>query len=124
MSGDIWNWNWWSGGLWPYLAVIIFGFLPSEIWRMMSIFLVRGIDEKSEVLEWVRAVSTALLAAVVANIIVAPAGALQFVPLWARAGAMVLGFVAYFLLRKSVLAGVFTGVAAVIAAALWAPVVH
>ncbi len=122
MSADIWKWHWWSGGLWPYLAVIIFGFLPSEIWRLMSIFLVRGIDEKSEVLEWVRAVSTALLAAVVANIVVAPAGALQLVPLWARVGAMVLGFAAYFVLRKSVLAGVFTGVGAVIAAAIWLPV--
>ncbi len=122
MSADVWNWSWWSGGLWPYLAVIVFGFLPSEFWRMLSIFVASGIDEKSEILEWVRAVSTALLAAVVANIVLAPAGALALAPLWARIGAMLLGLAVYFALRKSVLAGVFAGVSAIaVAATYYAP---
>ncbi len=119
MSSDIWNWAWWSGGLWPYIAVIIFGFLPSEFWRMLSVVLVSGVDEKSELLEWVRAVSTALLAGVVANIVVAPSGALALAPLWARVGAMGLGLLVYFIARKSVLAGVAAGVCAIIAAAFW-----
>ncbi len=118
-SPDVWSWSWWSGGLWPYLAVIIFGFLPSEIWRVLSVFVARGMDENSEILEWVRAVSTALLAAVVANILIAPSGALALAPLWARLGAMLLGFAAYWFIRKSVIAGVFTGVAAIAAAAYW-----
>jgi hypothetical protein len=122
VSADVWNWSWWSGGLWPYLAVIVFGFLPSEFWRMLSIFVASGIDEKSEILEWVRAVSTALLAAVVANIVLAPAGALALAPLWARIGAMLLGLAVYFALRKSVLAGVFAGVSAIaVAATYYAP---
>lgn len=119
MSADYWNWSWWTGGLWPYLAIIIFGFLPSEVWRMLSVFVVSGIDEKSELLEWVRAVSTALLAGVVANIILAPSGALTLAPLWARVSAMALGLAVYLALRKSVLAGVITGVCAIIAAATW-----
>ena len=119
MSAEVWNWGWWSGGLWPYLAVIIFGFLPSEIWRTMSVFLVSGVDEKSEILEWVRAVSTALLAGVVASIVISPSGALTLAPLWARVGAMALGLAVYFAMRKSVLSGVFAGVGAVIAAAIW-----
>ena len=122
MSAEVWNWSWWSGGLWPYLAVILFGFLPSEIWRMLSVFVVSGIDEKSELLEWVRAVSTALLAGVVANIIVAPSGALALVPLWARVGAMLHGLAVYLAVRRSVLAGVFAGISAVAAAAIWFPV--
>lgn len=108
-----------AGGLWPYLAIIIFGFLPSEAWRLAAIFLASGIDEKSQALEWVRAVSTALLAAVVANIIVAPSGALELAPLWTRIGAMLVGLAVYFIFRKSVLAGVFAGVATVAAAAGW-----
>ncbi len=119
MSADIWNWSWWSGGLLPYIAIILFGFLPSEFWRVISIFVASGIDEKSEILEWVRAVSTALLAAVVANIVLAPSGALALAPLWSRIGAMLLGLAVYFALRKSVLAGVFAGVAAIAAAATW-----
>ncbi len=115
----IWDWGWWSGGLWPYLAVILFGFLPSEIWRVIGAFAASGIDERSQVLEWVRAVSTALLAGVVANIVLAPSGALTIVPLWARLAAMGIGMAAYYAARKSVLAGVFAGIGFIVVAAVW-----
>ena len=49
MSHDIWDFAWWSGGLWPYLALVFFAFLPSEFWRVLSIYVVRGIDPHSEV---------------------------------------------------------------------------
>ncbi len=77
----------WSGGLWPYLVVILFGFLPSEIWRWAAVFLVRGLSEDAEILVWVRAVATALLAGVVAKLLLSPSGALAVVPIlwrWAR----------------------------------------
>lgn len=109
----------WSGGLWPYFALILFGFLPSEIWRMLSVIVGRGIDEKSELLEWVRAVATALLAGVVANILLTPSGALATVPLAARAGAMVIGLGVFALTRRSVIAGVAAGEAAIVGAAWW-----
>ena len=66
-----------------------------------------------------RAVSNALLAAVVANIVVAPSGALASVPLSARIGAMVLGIAVYLVFRRSVLAGVCAGTAMVIGAAYY-----
>ena len=117
MSADFWSWSSWSGGLWPWLAVILFGFLPSEIWRVLSVFVARGIDERSEVLEWVRAVSTALLAGVVANIVLAPSGALALAPLWARLAAMAAGLAIYFMTGRSVLAGVLAGIGCIVAAA-------
>lgn len=117
MSPGFWDFGYWSGGLWPYLALILFVFIPSEFWRMISIFIVRGIDPRSEVLEWVRAVSTALLAAVVASIILAPSGALAKVPLGARVGSMALALVIFALLRRSVFGGVVSGIAAIVAAA-------
>ena len=119
MNADIWNFSYWSGGLWPYLALILFAFLPSEFWRFISIYIVRGVDPRSEIMEWVRAVSTALLAGVVANIIAAPSGALALVPLPARIGAMGLALLVYALLRKSVLGGVMTGIAAIVATAFF-----
>lgn len=113
------SFNDWSGGLWPYVAIALFGFLPSEVWRVLSIFLARGVDEGSEVLEWVRAVSTALLAGVVANILIAPSGALASVPVAARLGAMGFGLAVYFALKRSVIAAVAAGEAAIIASAWW-----
>jgi branched-subunit amino acid transport protein len=106
--------DWWSGGLWPYLALILFGFLPSEMWRFLSVFVGRKIDEGSQVLEWVRAVSTALLAGVVANIILSPSGALATVPTPARFGAMAIGLGVYFATGRSVVGAVLTGEAAII----------
>ena len=124
MTPDAWNpmsWNpvSWNVGVWPYLALILFGFLPSELWRVLSIFVAHGVDEKSELLEWVRAVATALLAGVVANILLTPAGALANVPLPARLAAMALGLGVFALTRRSVIAGVATGEAAIIAVAWW-----
>lgn len=105
-----------TGGLWPYLIVILFGFLPSEIWRWLSVFLVRGLSEDSEILVWVRAVATALLAGVVAKLLLNPNGALAVVvPIW-RWGALGAGFAAYFIVRRSVVAGVVVGETVLIAA--------
>lgn len=109
--------EWWSGGLWPYLALIIFGFLPSEAWRALSVFIGRRIDEGSPVLEWVRAVSTALLAGVVANILLSPSGALATAPLAGRLGSMALGLAAYFVFRRSVIGAVIVGEIAIISCA-------
>lgn len=105
-----------TGGLWPYLIVIVFGFLPSEIWRWLSVFLVRGLSEDSEILVWVRAVATALLAGVVAKLLLNPNGALAVVPSVWRWSALGAGFAAYFAVRRSVIAGVVVGEAVLIAA--------
>ncbi len=105
-----------TGGLWPYLVVILFGFLPSEIWRWASVFLVKGLSEDAEVLVWVRAVATALLAGVVAKLLLSPSGALAVIPgLW-RWIALSCGFAAFFALRRSILAGVIVGEAVLIGA--------
>jgi hypothetical protein len=98
-----------SGGLWPYLVVIVIGFLPTEIWRIAGVFAGRSLDENSEVLVWVRMVATALVAGVVAKLLLAPSGALAFVPLWGRLGALMAGLAVYALARRSVLVGLLAG---------------
>jgi hypothetical protein len=103
--------------LWPYLLIVAFGFLPSEVWRVIAVFLSRGFDEKAEILVWVRAVATALVAGVVAKILFAPTGALVSVPLAWRLGSLALGVAAFFAARRSVMTGVVIGEAALVAAA-------
>ena len=65
----------------PTLALILFGFLPNEVWRLVGLMLVHGLDEKSQVIVWVRAVATAMLALMAAGPI-GPAG--RFSPLDVR----------------------------------------
>jgi hypothetical protein len=101
-----------------YLLLILVGFLPNEVWRMLGVVLVRGLDEGSEILVWVRAVATAILAGVVAQLIFFPAGALASLPLALRLGATLAGFVAFLLIRRSVLAGIVVGEVVLLAGTL------
>ena len=107
--------------LWPYVVLVLVGFLPNEIWRWAGFLLARGIDEASEVLIWVRAVATAVLAAVIAKLIFFAPGALASVPLPVRITALIAGFIGFLLFRRSVFAGVATGEAVLIAGALLLP---
>jgi hypothetical protein len=106
-----------DGALWPYLLVILAGFLPTEIWRSLAVIFVRGLDEDSELLVLVRAVATALLAAVVARLVLLPPGELVAVPLVVRVGAVVGGFLVYLAARRSVLFGILFGELMIIAGA-------
>jgi hypothetical protein len=105
--------------LWPYLLVILAGFLPTEVWRTAAVFFARGIDEESEIFVFVRAVATALVAAVIARLVLIPTGDLVSVPLAVRLGACVAGYLVYLLARKTVIIGVLAGEAVIIAGA-WA----
>lgn len=107
-----------SFGMEPYLALILLGFLPSEVWRWLGIVVGRGLDEESEIILWVRGVATALVAAVVARIVLIPPGALAGVPLWVRIAAIGCGFLAFMLIRRSALAGVLVGEAVLVAGAM------
>lgn len=107
-----------SETLWPYVLLVLIGFLPNEVWRMAGFLLARGIDEASELLVWVRAVATAVLAAVVAKLIFFAPGALASVPLPVRVVALLAGFAGFLLLRRSVFAGVAVGEAVLIVGAL------
>ena len=102
----------------PYLALLLVGFLPNEIWRMLGIVVARGLDEDSELLVWVRAVATAVLAGVISQLVLTPPGPLANVPLAARLGAVTLGFIAFLIARRSIFIGVLTGEIALVAGAL------
>ena len=104
--------------LWPYALLLLVGFLPNEIWRWLGIVLARGLDEDADIVVWVRAVATAVLAGVIARIIVLPPGALAGVTLPVRVAAMGIGFAGFLALRRSPFAGIVIGEAALLIGAV------
>lgn len=92
---------WW----WPYLFILIAGWLVTDCWRFAGVILGGRISETSEALVFVRAVATALVAAVIANLILAPSGGLADAPTWLRVGAATAGFAAYLVANKHMLTG-------------------
>ena len=39
------------------IILVLVGFLPSEVWRWLGLALGRGLDEKSEIILWVKGVA-------------------------------------------------------------------
>jgi hypothetical protein len=107
-----------AGEYGPWLALILAGFLPNEVWRWLGVIFARGLDEDSEIVVWVRAVATAILGGVIAKLTIFAPGVLAQTPLSVRVAALVIGFAAFLLVRRSVFAGVLAGEAALVGGAL------
>jgi Branched-chain amino acid transport protein (AzlD) len=103
------------GETWPYLVLILVGFLPNEVWRALGLVLARGLNEDSQMVLWARAVATAILAGVIAKLILFPSGELVNIPLAIRLTASVCGFLAFLTVKRSVFAGVVVAEAALLA---------
>jgi branched-subunit amino acid transport protein len=101
------------------LLLVVAGMLPNELWRMLGLWLGGGIDEASELLVWVKAVATAVLAGVIAQILIVPPGALASISGPLRYGAVAVGFAAFALARRSIFIGVVTGEAVLVAGQWW-----
>ena len=107
-------------GDWHALLVLLFaGFLPNEIWRMIGVWFGAGVDEGSELLVWVRAVATAILAGVIAQILIQPPGALAGVPDLLRYTAVAGGCIVFLATRRSIFAGVVSGELLMLAGTWW-----
>jgi hypothetical protein len=107
-------------GDWHALVILfVAGVIPNQIWRMLGLWFGGGIDEGSELLVWVRAVATAILAGVIAQILVQPPGALASVPGWLRYCAVAAGFAVFMLSRKSIFAGVVCGEIVMLSGKWW-----
>ncbi len=107
---------WW----WPFLFILAAGWLPTDCWRALGVFLGGRLSEDAEILVLVRSMATALVAAVISSLIVFPAGPLADTSLALRIGASVAGFVAYLAARKRVIVGILAGEAVLMAGMLLA----
>lgn len=103
-------------GLGPYLSILVAAALPTQVWRWLGVLLAGRLDENSELFAWVRAVATALVAAVIAKLLLFPSGALLAVPVAARLGAAAVGFAVYLLAGKRLAVGVLAAELALAAA--------
>lgn len=91
-----------------YLAFLL-AVAAHEPWRWLGYRLGRDIDANSEVFLWVRAVATALVAALVLRIVAFPPGALAGIEASLRVAAFVAGLVLFYLARRSLAAGLLGG---------------
>lgn len=103
-------------GLGPYLAILLLAILPTHIWRWLGVLFAGRLNEDSEIFVWVKAVATALVAALIAKLILVPAGALQTVPLAARVGAAVVGIGAFLIGGKRLALGILAAEIVLVAA--------
>lgn len=104
-----------QAGWWPYLFILIAGTLATEIWRWLGVIAGGALPENSQAFIWVRACATALVAAVVGQLILFPAGELAATPAWLRVAAAGLGWLAFRCAHNSVLLGVLTAEAILLA---------
>lgn len=91
---------------WPYLFIVIAGALATDVWRWIGALTGSRLAEESEALVFVRAVATALVAGVIGQLILFPAGALAAAPVGVRVAAAALGWVAFWFAGRSVFVGV------------------
>lgn len=102
---------WWA----PYAFILVAGFLATDLWRFLGVYVGGRMVEDSPLMVLVRTVATALVAAVIGNLIVFPGGALADLPLWLRVGAAAFGFLCFLLARQSMLAGIVAAEAVLVA---------
>ena len=84
-----------------YLLIIAAGTLPNYIWRFFGVIFAARLDEDSAILRWVNAVATALIAALVARIIISPAGALAHTAITSRLLGMAAGVCVFWLSKRN-----------------------
>ncbi|MEO4040480.1 AzlD domain-containing protein [Hoeflea sp. CAU 1731] len=95
-----------DNGYWTYLYILIAGWLVTDVWRWLGVLIGNRLSNDSEVMYLVRSIATALVAAVIAQMILYPSGALSTTPVWLRIGACAIGFSAFLLSRQQMIVGI------------------
>lgn len=111
IAGEAW---WWS-----YVYIAIAGWLATDLWRWLGVIAGKRLKEDSEILNWVRAVATAMVMAVTAKLIFFPTGTLEASPLWLRLITALAGFAAFIISGQKVGVGVATSVLLLAAGLYW-----
>jgi len=93
-------------GLTPLVAILLAAVLPTHIWRWLGVLFAGRLDEQSEFFVWVKAVATALVAALLAKLILFPTGPLASVPTLARIAAVAAGFGVYVVAGRRLALGI------------------
>lgn len=105
-------------GLWGYLVLLGMALVFHEPWRWLGIVLGRELDVDSPLFAWVRAVATALVAALILRLTLFPAGALGKLPPGVRIGAFAVGIAVFLFAGRRMAPGVVAGAVALVAGAM------
>lgn len=97
LAGDAWYW--------PYVVILLAGWLATDLWRYLGVLAAVRVSEDSAVFLWVKAVATALVAAVISRLVLFPEGSLAAIPTELRVAALGVGFVAFRLTGDNVFVG-------------------
>lgn len=89
--------------VWIHLAAAV---AATYCWRFFGVVASRQMASDSPLILWVRAVATALIAALVVRFVYAPSGLLSETAFSSRAVALLAAVVGYFALGKRIEAGV------------------
>jgi hypothetical protein len=100
------------------LYILVAGVAANAVWRLAGLVLSSGLSEEGPVIAWVKAVSTALVAGLVARILVFPPGALAQVSGPVRIGAFLLGIAVYYAARRHLGLGILAAALSLIGAHL------
>ena len=109
-------------GIWIYFVIIVAGWFATDIWRFLGVFISNRIEDDSEILNWIRAVATALVAGLIARLIIFPTGFLADSPVELRIISAMFGFLGYKLAKNSVIIGIL--VAEVVLVGGWQMLKH
>lgn len=96
-------------GFGGFLVLAVVGVLAHEPWRWLGLVIGVRIDPDGALFRWVRAVSNALVAALVARLLFFPVGVLAETSMALRLGALVLGVAAFYVGGRSLAVGVLVG---------------
>ncbi|MCE7027315.1 AzlD domain-containing protein [Jiella avicenniae] len=91
---------------WPYVFILLAGWLPTDMWRYLGVVSASRIDETGEAAKIARTIATSLVAAVIAQLVFFPSGALAGIPTLVRLLALAVGFAAYLASRRRILVGI------------------
>ncbi|WP_062010949.1 AzlD domain-containing protein [Aureimonas sp. AU4] len=92
-----------AAGWWPYVFILLAGWLPTDVWRWLGVASAGRFDETSTSLAIARTIATSLVAAVIARLVLYPSGSLAEIPTFVRVSALVLGFATYYWLGRQTL---------------------
>lgn len=94
--------TWW----WPFVFILIAGWLATDIWRWLGVIVGNRLKEGSLALVWVRAMATSLVAGVIAKLILQPTGSLADFDIYLRIFAVVTGFIMFLIAGKRIAVGI------------------
>ena len=92
------------------MLTIAAGWATTYVWRFAGVYLAERVAPDSEILMWIRSVATALVAALVARLIVAPPGLLAATEYEVRLAAMAIGVAVFYGFGRQTGAGVAAAV--------------